>query len=123
MISSKLDKNITANGFIFDGFPRTTEQAIALDSLLNKKNTSISTMVSLNVDDKELISRLLNRGKDSGRADDQNKEIIVNRINEYKEKTAPLKEYYLNQDKLTEVSGKGSVTEISKKLFDLIDAL
>ena len=123
MISSKLDKNVTANGFIFDGFPRTTEQAIALDSLLIKKNTSISTMVSLNVDDEELISRLLKRGKDSGRADDQNKEIIVNRINEYKEKTAPLKEYYFNQDKLTEVLGKGSVTEISKKLFELIDAL
>ena len=80
-------------------------------------------MVSLNVDDKELISRLLKRGKDSGRADDQNKEVIVNRINEYKEKTAPLKEYYFNQDKLTEVPGKGSVTEISKKLFELIDAL
>ena len=69
MISSKLDKNaILANGFIFDGFPRTIDEAIALDSLLIKKNTSISTMVSLNVDDKELSTGLLKRGKDSGRS-------------------------------------------------------
>ena len=77
MISSKLDNNPDVNGFVFDGFPRTTAQAEALDALLVDKGTSISAMLSLKVEDKELIKRLLERGKDSGRADDQNERIIA----------------------------------------------
>ena len=89
MISSKLNNNPSANGFIFDGFPRTAAQAEALDNLLEDKGTAISVMLSLKVEDEELIRRLLSRGKDSGRADDQDESIIANRINEYNTKTAP----------------------------------
>ena len=123
MISSKLDNNPKANGFIFDGFPRTTAQAEALDNLLDEKGTSISAMISLKVEDDELIRRLLARGKDSGRADDQDESIIANRINEYNTKTAPLKEYYSAQNKLSEIKGRGTVEDIAVKLNDVIDTL
>ena len=123
MISSKLDKIPDAKGFIFDGFPRTTAQAEALDTLLVEKGTSISAMLSLKVEDAELIRRLLERGKDSGRADDQNKEIIANRINEYNNKTAPLKAYYDAQNKLSEIEGVGSIADIAEKLNAVIDTL
>jgi len=123
MISSKLDNNPKAKGFIFDGFPRTTAQAEALDNLLEEKETSISTMLSLKVEDEELIRRLLSRGKDSGRADDQDESIIANRINEYNTKTAPLKEYYSAQNKLSEIEGDGTIEDISQKLNTVIDTL
>lgn len=123
MISSKLDNNSQANGFIFDGFPRTTAQAEALDDLLDEKGTSISAMLSLKVDDTELIKRLLERGKDSGRADDQNEDIISNRINEYNNKTAPLKDFYFAQNKLSEIEGTGSIEEISSRINLVIDTL
>ena len=123
MISSKLDNNLTANGFIFDGFPRTTAQATALDILLKEKGTSISSMLSLKVADDELIRRLLERGKNSGRADDKNEGIIANRINEYNNKTAPLKEFYSSQNKLYEIEGLGSVEDIAQKLNSVIDNL
>ena len=80
-------------------------------------------MLSLKVDDHELIKRLLNRGKDSGRADDQDESIIENRINEYNNKTAPLKDYYSSQNKLSEIEGVGSIDEISQKLNEVIDLL
>lgn len=123
MISSKLDNNPNANGFIFDGFPRTAAQATALDSLLQEKGSSISAMLSLKVADDELIRRLLERGKDSGRADDKNESIIANRINEYNNKTAPLKEFYSNQNKLSEIEGIGSVEDIAQKLNSVIEKL
>lgn len=123
MISSKLDNNPNTNGFIFDGFPRTTTQAKELDSLLLEKNTSISAMLSLQVKDKELIRRLLKRGEDSGRSDDQDENIIQNRIQEYNNKTAPLKEYYATQNKLKEIAGEGSVDSIFKILNEAIDTL
>ena len=123
MISSKLDNNPSSNGFIFDGFPRTSAQAEALDNLLEEKRTSISAMISLKVEDEELIKRLLSRGKDSGRADDQDESIIANRINEYNNKTAPLKEYYSAQNKLSEIEGDGTVEDIAEKLNDVIDTL
>ena len=123
MISSKLDNNTNAIGFIFDGFPRTTAQAESLDVLLVDKGTSISAMLSLKVEDEELIRRLLERGKDSGRADDQNEGIIANRINEYNNKTAPLKAYYDAQNKLSEIEGVGSIADIAEKLNAVIDTL
>ena len=123
MISSKLDNNPNANGFIFDGFPRTAAQATALDNLLAEKGTAISAMLSLKVEDAELIRRLLERGENSGRADDKNEAIIANRINEYNTKTAPLKEYYSAQNKLSEIEGVGSVDEIASKLNQVIDTL
>ena len=123
MISSKLDNNPNTNGFIFDGFPRTAAQAEALDNLLEDKGTSISAMLSLKVEDEELIRRLLSRGESSGRADDQDESIIANRINEYNNKTAPLKEYYSAQNKLSEIEGNGTVEDIAEKLNDVIDTL
>jgi len=123
MISSKLDKNVNANGFIFDGFPRTTEQAKALDILLKEKGTYISSMISLKVSDNELIKRLLERGIESGREDDKNEEIIANRINEYNNKTAPLKQFYSAQNKLSEVEGIGSITEIAERINTVIETI
>lgn len=123
MISAKLDEYPEANGFIFDGFPRTTSQAEALDGLLTKKNTSISTMLALQVEDRELIRRLLARGKDSGRADDQNEEIITNRIEQYNKKTAPVQNYYSKQNKLGEIEGSGSIEDIALKLNQVVDTL
>ena len=121
MIATKLDNNLNANGFIFDGFPRTAAQAMALDNLLDEKGTSISCMLSLKVDDNELIRRLLERGSNSGREDDKNENIIANRINEYNNKTAPLKEFYSSQNKLSEIDGLGSVEDIAQKLNLVIE--
>ena len=123
MINSQLNNNLAANGFIFDGFPRTTEQAVALDNLLKKKNTSISAMISLKVDDHELIKRLLERGKISGRPDDQSRKIISNRINEYNIKTAPLKSFYDKKNKLYEINGLGSIDNIKNRINTVINNL
>lgn len=121
MIGSKLEQNPDAKGFIFDGFPRTKAQAEALDELLKKYNTEIQSMLSLEVPKDELIARLLNRGKSSGRADDRNEEVIENRINEYNKKTAVLKEFYSAQDKCISIDGTGSLEEITKRLCDAIE--
>lgn len=112
MIDSRIDANRNAKGFIFDGFPRTTAQAEALDQLLEQKSTSITMMLSLEVPKDELTRRLLNRGKDSGRPDDSNEIVIENRINEYNIKTAPLKDYYSKRNKFFGIKGVGSVDEI-----------
>ena len=122
MISSKLDQNKNAKGFIFDGFPRTAAQAETLDKLLKDKNTSITKMLALEVSNDELTKRLLIRGKNSGRADDQNEDIIRNRINEYNNKTAPLKNYYSAQGKFQSIQGIGTVDEIFENLCKNIDA-
>ena len=121
MISSKLDSNPNAKGFIFDGFPRTEAQAEALDKLLFEKHTSITMMLALEVSDSELTKRLLLRGMDSGRPDDQNEGIIRNRIQEYNNKTAPLKAYYSNQGKYRPVNGIGTVDQIFTNLCAVID--
>ena len=123
MIRSKLEQNQEANGFIFDGFPRTAAQAEALDNLLSEKNTSINCMLALEVDNEELTKRLLLRGKDSGRADDQNEEIIRNRIKEYNNKTAPLKDFYSAQNKFHAVNGIGSIDDIFNALCTQISAV
>jgi adenylate kinase len=123
MIRSKLEHNQQANGFIFDGFPRTAAQAEALDNLLAEKNTNISCMLALEVDNEELTKRLLLRGKDSGRADDQNEEIIRNRIKEYNNKTAPLKDFYSAQNKFHAVNGIGSIDEIFDALCTEISSV
>ena len=120
MIESKLDENPNVKGFIFDGFPRTSSQAISLDDLLQKKGTGISAMLALEVDDKELIKRLLLRGQNSGRPDDKNEEVIRNRILEYNSKTLPLKKYYNEQGKFHSIDGIGSVDQIFKDLVDRI---
>jgi adenylate kinase len=122
MISSKLDANSNSKGFIFDGFPRTAAQAEALDQLLTEKGTSISMMLALEVENDELIKRLLNRGLSSGRADDQNEEVIQNRINEYNSKTLPLKNFYTAQGKFRSIQGIGSIDEIFASISKAIDS-
>jgi adenylate kinase len=121
MIRSKLDQNPGANGFIFDGFPRTVKQAEALDALLEEKGTGITCMLALEVNEDELVKRLLNRGKDSGRSDDQDEAIIANRIREYNAKTAPLANYYTAQNKFKGINGIGEIDSIFGALCAAID--
>ena len=121
MISNKLDANKDAKGFIFDGFPRTVAQAEALDELLISKNSEISGMIALEVNDAELEQRLLLRGKSSGRPDDANPEVIRKRSKEYNDKTAPVAGFYKNQNKFTSINGIGAVEEIFKSICNVID--
>jgi len=120
MIEAKLDANPNANGFIFDGFPRTQAQAVALDDLLQKKGSAISAMLALEVDNEELVKRLLLRGQESGRPDDQNEDIIRNRVNEYNNKTLPLKNYYSEQGKFHSINGIGTIDGIFNDLCNRI---
>ncbi|WP_411272711.1 adenylate kinase [Daejeonella sp.] len=121
MISNKLDFNKDANGFIFDGFPRTVAQAEVLDDLLKSKAAIISGMVALIVDTDELEKRLLNRGKNSGRPDDANPTVIRNRIVEYNCKTAPVANYYKDLNKFTSINGIGTVDEIFESICEVVD--
>ncbi|MCK5776650.1 MAG: adenylate kinase [Bacteroidales bacterium] len=123
MLKGVVEEHADANGFIFDGFPRTTPQAQALDVFLKEKSMSISAMLALEVEDDVLVARLLNRGKESGRADDADESIIRNRIKEYYDKTAILKDFYSAQNKYFGVEGVGSVEEISERLYTVIDKL
>ena len=123
MLEAEVGKNPDAGGFIFDGFPRTAKQAEALDEFLHGKEMSIQATIALEVDEEVLIKRLLNRGKDSGRADDQDEEKIRNRFEEYNNKTAPLINYYKAQNKFHSITGVGTVTEISEQLIALLDSL
>ncbi len=123
MLTAEVDKNKDANGFIFDGFPRTDLQAIALDEFLAEKGEGINGMVALEVAEDLLVARLLKRGETSGRPDDQDESKIRNRFNEYETKTAVLKEYYQAQNKYFGVDGVGSIEEINKRLCVVIDNL
>ena len=123
MLNKEVEKNAGANGFIFDGFPRTNAQAKALDELMDSKDSQINAMVALEVDDEVLVNRLLERGKTSGRADDADESIIRNRIKEYYTKTAILKDYYAAQDKYFGVDGVGSIEDITVRLSTVIDKL
>lgn len=120
MIGSKLDENQDAKGFIFDGFPRTTAQAEALDDLLKLKGTSINMLVSLEVPEEELKKRLLLRGEVSGRSDD-NEEVIAKRILEYRAKTEPVSNYYETQGKLERIKGVGEINEIFNAIKSKIE--
>lgn len=123
MLNAEVEKNSDANGFIFDGFPRTDAQAKALDELMEDKDSSVNAMIALEVDDEVLVGRLLERGKTSGRADDADESIIRNRITEYYSKTAVLKNYYSAQDKYFGVDGVGSIEDITERLNKVIDSL
>ena len=121
MLEAEVNKHPNANGFIFDGFPRTTIQAEILDQFLSTLKLSISMTIALEVDENLLIDRLINRGKDSGRADDQDRSKIQNRFEEYNNKPYPLINYYKNQNKFFEVNGVGDINEISARIFNTID--
>ena len=121
MIDSKISHAPGANGFIFDGFPRTLAQAEALDSLLRKLNKPIKATLALEVDNEELTKRILLRGKSSGRADDQDEATVRKRIEVYTSQTSPLKEYYKKQGKLHTINGMGEINEIFAALCHEID--
>lgn len=123
MLKAEVNNNPDANGFIFDGFPRTESQAASLDQFLREKNTGISGMVALEVPENLLVERLLNRGKTSGRPDDQDESKIRNRFNEYESKTAILKEYYQRQNKYFGIDGVGSINDITARLEEVINKL
>lgn len=121
MISSALDNNPLARGFLFDGFPRTSAQAKALDNLLEMKHTSIGVMLAMQVSEEELVKRLVKRGETSGRSDDNNEQVIRARIKEYHDKTAAVADYYKDFDKVVLVKGEGSIDEIFDALCREID--
>ncbi|MBX9783646.1 MAG: adenylate kinase [Chitinophagaceae bacterium] len=121
MISSSLDNNPQAKGFLFDGFPRTVAQAEALDKLLQLKGTQINEFISLVVGEEELVKRLLNRGLTSGRSDDTNEEVVRARITEYKNKTSVVADYYKQFNKFVEIKGEGSVDDIFAALSKEVD--
>jgi len=123
MLQSEVDKNPDAAGFLFDGFPRTIAQAEALDSFLENKGQNITATVALEADDNILVARLLERGKTSGRPDDQDEEKIRNRYEEYSQKTAPLMNYYKNQGKFYAVDGIGTIAEVNDRLNLIFDKL
>ncbi len=123
MLKSKMEQHPTVQGVIFDGFPRTIPQAEALDEMLKSKGTEVSLLLSLLVDDSEIISRIVKRGASSGRTDDTDPEIIQNRINTYKSQTTPVADYYSKFGKTKTVEGVGSVDEIFESLCAEIDAV
>lgn len=121
MIDTCLEKHPAAKGFLFDGFPRTIAQAEALDKLLSLKKTSISKVLALEVSEDELVRRLLERGKTSGRSDDTDETVIRRRFFVYKDETEPVAEYYDKQNKLERIAGEGSVNDIFQKLSESIE--
>jgi adenylate kinase len=122
MISSALDNNIGAKGFLFDGFPRTASQAESLDKLLEFRKESIAVMLALDVGETELIKRLLKRGETSGRSDDTNEEIISARVTEYKTKTEAVADYYRQTDKVVMIEGEGTIDDIFGRLSKEIES-
>lgn len=123
MLKAEVQKNESARGFIFDGFPRTNAQAEALDNLMNGMGESISTMISLEVDEIELRNRLTERAKVSGRADDADPAVIQNRIDVYRKETAPVKDYYSSQEKCVMIDGMGTIDEITERIFAAVKNL
>lgn len=123
MLKDEVEAHPDAAGFIFDGFPRTTAQAEALDHFLEGRDMKIDATIALEADDEVLVARLLERGKVSGRSDDQDESKIRNRFEEYNAKTAPLKEYYQKQGKFHGVNGIGEIPEITGRLAAVIDQL
>ncbi len=123
MLQSEVEKNEGAKGFIFDGFPRTTDQAEALDMFLSSRNTAVTAMLALEVPEEELVTRLLERGKTSGRKDDADETVIRNRIKVYENETAILQNYFEQQNKYHGIDGVGDIDEITNRLCSVIDSL
>ena len=121
MLKAEIDSNNNSNGYLFDGFPRTVDQAISLDNYLDSKKLKIDLTISIDVKDEILIERILNRGLTSGREDDQDKIKIKNRFDEYNSKTSFLEQYYKNQNKFKIIDGYGNIEEVTKRLYNEID--
>ena len=121
MLKEELEDHLPCEGFIFDGFPRTSYQAEKLDALLTKYSLNIHLTIALDVDNETLINRLLNRGKSSGRADDQSEDKINKRLQEYDKKTKPLIEFYTKQNKYKSINGIGEMDDITARIVNLLD--
>ncbi len=123
MLKKRVEDNPQVKGFIFDGFPRTTPQAEALDALLAEKGESISALIELSVDEDEIVKRILLRGQSSGRADDNDESIIRKRITVYRNETTPVADYYGQSGKSHKIKGIGSITDIFSNLCATIDSI
>lgn len=121
MVDSYFDKHKHAQGFLFDGFPRTVAQAVALDKLLEHKKTDIAAVLALEVNEEELTKRLLNRGKTSGRTDDTDEKVIRERFSVYNQETSPVADHYKKARKFTSIKGEGSIDDIFNAISDTID--
>jgi len=121
LLEKKIEENPNSKGYIFDGFPRTIDQGIHLDNFLFKKNLSIDLTISLEVDEQILINRILKRGVDSGRADDQDRSKIKKRFDEYSQKTSVLIKFYKEQNKFFSINGEDSINQVKDRLTMLID--
>jgi adenylate kinase len=124
MVDEKIkDTKADSNGYIFDGFPRTVPQAKALDTLMKEKGEKIAGMIALDVPEEELKKRIKERGKTSGRTDDQDEAKIENRIKVYQQETLPVANYYDGEGKFVKIEGVGSIDEIFGKISTEIDKL
>jgi len=121
MVEQKIDENLYSKGFIFDGFPRTVAQAKALDKALEKRNQSVTLMVALDVQEEELVKRILERGKTSGRSDDADVERIYTRLKVYQKETLPVMDYYAKQNKYVSIEGEGAIEEIFQSISEAVD--
>lgn len=122
MIDSCIEKHADSKGFLFDGFPRTVAQAEALDKLLSFRKTAIDKVIALDVNESELVSRLLKRGETSSRSDDSDENVIRRRFDVYRQETEPVAEYYREQNKLESVEGVGGIDDIFQKITAVIDS-
>ncbi len=123
MLRNKVEAHADAQGFIFDGFPRTVAQAQALDQLLAEKGTQVSALIALDVDEEEIVQRILKRGHTSGRPDDNDESIIRKRIAVYRRETEPVYAYYAAKGKAYKIDGIGTIEEIFARLCNVIDSL
>lgn len=123
MLKNKVNSLHNVKGIIYDGFPRTIAQAESLDQMLNENHESINALIALEVDDNEVVKRIMNRGQSSGRADDLNESIIRKRMDEYRSKTTSVFNYYSNYKKTYSVEGIGSIEDINSRLCEIMDAL
>ncbi len=122
MISTCLDNNPTAKGFIFDGFPRTASQAEALDKLMDLKKQSVNVLIALDVSEEEITQRMLKRAATSERPDDKDPAVIAKRIKVYRNETEPVADYYNRFDKVVKIPGEGTIDEIFQKIETEIDS-
>ena len=120
MLENKLNMSPNPKGYILDGFPRTIAQAEALDKIMVSRSVNVTHLIALEVNEDEIVTRLLERGKTSGRPDDANEEVIRSRIKEYEAKTSVVYDYYDKQDKSQKVEGIGSIDDITKKLISAL---
>lgn len=120
MLENKLNMSPSEGGYIFDGYPRNTHQSNSLDEILKAKAEKVTHLIALDVDDDEIVGRILKRGEESGRSDDQDESIIRNRIKVYKSETEPVFEYYNAQGVAKKINGIGSIDEIFNRISEAL---